>query len=88
MNVAIELPEDIALHLAQNWGNLSRRTLGAVAIEAYRAGVLTEAQVQKMLGFPSRWEVDRMLKQAHAYLDYTEEDLAGDIEALRAVTRP
>ena len=88
MNVAIELPEDIALHLVQNWGNLSRRTLEAVAIEAYRAGVLTEAQVQKMLGFPSRWEVDRMLKQAHAYLDYTEEDLAGDIEALRAVTRP
>ena len=41
-----------------------------------------------MLGLPSRWEVDRMLKQAHAYLDYTEEDLAGDIEALRAVTRP
>ena len=88
MNVAIELPEDIARHLAQNWGNLPRRTLEAVAIEAYRAGVLTEAQVQKMLGLPSRWEVDRMLKQAHAYLDYTEEDLAGDIEALRAVTRP
>ena len=88
MDVAIELPEDIALHLAQNWGNLSQRTLEAVAIEAYRAGVLTEAQVQKMLGLPSRWEVDRVLKQAHASLDYTEEDLAGDIEALRAVPHP
>ena len=88
MNVAIELPEDIALHLTQNWGNLSQRTLEAVAIEAYRAGVLTEAQVQKMLCLSSRWEVDRVLKQAHAYLDYTEEDLAGDIEALRAVIQP
>ncbi len=88
MNVAIELPEDIALHLAQNWGNLSQRTLEAVAIEAYRAGVLTEAQVQEMLCLSSRWEVDRVLKQAHAYLDYTEEDLAGDIEALRAATHP
>ena len=88
MNIAIELPEDIALHLTQSWGNLSQRTLEAVAIEAYRAGVLTEAQVKKMLCLSSRWEVDRVLKQAHAYLDYTEEDLEEDIKALRAVTHP
>ena len=86
MNVAIELPEDIAHQLAQDWGNLSQRTLEAVAIEAYRAGVLTEAQVQKMLHLSSRWEVDELLKQAHAYLDYTEKDLDRDIEALRKVT--
>ena len=88
MNIAIELPEDIALHLTQSWGNLSQRTLEAVAIEAYRAGVLTEAQVKKMLCLSSRWEVDRVLKQAHAYLDYTGEDLEEDIKALRAVTHP
>ncbi len=53
-------------------------SLEAVVIEAYRRGILTAAEVRQTLGLRSRWEVDALLKQAQAYLDYTESDLEQD----------
>ena len=84
MNVAIEIPEDVSQRLAQRWGDLSRHSLEAVAVDAYREGVLTAFEVQRMLNFSSRWEVEAFLKRSGAYLDYTEADLDNDIAAIRA----
>jgi hypothetical protein len=85
MNITIEVPEDVAHQLESIWGDLPQRTVEALAIEAYRSGVITEAEVQRMLYLPSRWEVDAFLKRAKAYLDYTEADLEQDILAIRQV---
>jgi hypothetical protein len=85
MNIAIEVPEDITPHLQAKWGDISQRALEALALEAYRDGAITEAQVQRMLNLSSRWEVEKFLKQEQAYLDYTEVDLERDIQALRQV---
>ena len=49
MNIAIELPADIAQHLEAQWGDLARHALEAVAIEGYRSGALTTAQVLSYL---------------------------------------
>jgi len=38
MNVAIEIPDDIARQLQARSGDVSKGALAAVAIEAYRAG--------------------------------------------------
>jgi Uncharacterised protein family (UPF0175) len=67
--------------------DLSRNALEAFAIQAYRANVITEAEVQRMLGLPSRWDTDRFLKDAKAYFDYTEVDLQSDIDAIRELRR-
>ncbi len=83
--VAIELPEDIANRLAGQ-GELSSVTLRALAAQAYRDGQLTHAEVQRMLGFKFRWETDAFLKQAGAYLDYTESDLDNDLAASRRIS--
>ncbi len=83
MNVAFEIPEDVSQRLAERWGDLSRRSLEAVAVDAYRSGVLTEHEVQRMLNLASRWEVEAFLKGAQAHLDYTEADLTNDIATLR-----
>jgi hypothetical protein len=82
-HVAIELPEDIAGRLANRQGDLSRIALEAIAAQGYRNGKLTHAEVQRMLGFTSRWETDVFLKQAGAYLDYSEMDLEHDLEVSR-----
>jgi chromosome segregation and condensation protein ScpB len=50
MNVAIEIPDDVARLLQAHSGKLSRAVLEAVAIEAYRTGAITPAQVKQMLG--------------------------------------
>lgn len=88
MNVEIKVPEDVARQLEEKWGNVSRRALEAVALEAYRSGAITEAQLQRMLGLSSRWAVEAFLKQVHAYLDYSEADLERDLTALRKATAP
>jgi predicted HTH domain antitoxin len=88
MEIEIELPEDVARQLEAEWGagRLPRRALEALAVEAYRSGALTSAEVQRVLGLPSRWETEAFLKRAHAYLDYDESDLDEDASAIRQVS--
>ena len=87
MNVAIEIPDDIGRVLAAQAGGVSRAVLEAVAIEAYRSGSITSAQVQEMLGLRSRWETESFLRRAEAFHDYTLDDLERDIAAIRDASR-
>jgi len=86
MNFAIELPPEIARSLAGPHEDLSRVALEALAAHGYRSSKLTHAEVQQMLGFSSRWETDDFLKQAGAYLDYSEADLEHDLAVSRQIT--
>ena len=72
VNITLELPEDIAQHLSAEWCDLPR-----VALEAYRARKLSTEQMRRLLGFPTRFELDGFLKQ-HQVWDYTREDLDRD----------
>ena len=87
MNVAIEIPDDIGRVLAAQAGGVSRAVLEAVAIEAYRSGAITPAQVRQMLWLHSRWETESFLRRAEAYHDYTMDDLERDIAAIRDASR-
>ena len=78
----MDIPEAIGQQLIAQWGNVSQRAREALAIEAYRTGSLTSAQVQSLLNLSSRWEVEEFLKNLQAYLDYTEEDLEQDRQTL------
>jgi predicted HTH domain antitoxin len=83
MRLTLELPDEIEETLRAQWSNLPRHALEALAIEAYRSEVLTAFQVQKLLGFASRWETDEFLKKAQASLHYSADDLAQDLRTLR-----
>jgi len=65
------------------WPNIPRRALEAFALQAYRNGVITEYEVQKLLKISSRMDLDAFLKESNAYIDYTEKDLQQDIENIR-----
>jgi len=81
MQVAIELPEDIAAGLRAKWQDLPRHTLEAVALEGYRSGALTESQVRRLLGFQTRWELNSFLRERGAYYDYTPSEIDQEINA-------
>jgi len=85
MNVAIELPKEIARSLAGPDEDLSRIALEAIAAQGYRDGKLSHSEVQRLLGFNSRWETDVFLKQVGAYLDYTEADLESDLKSSQQI---
>ncbi len=84
--IAVELPDDIAKRLQGKWGDLSKAAREAIAIEGYRSGALSQCQVQRLLGFDSRWEVDGLLKRAGVYLEYTEEDLDREFQVSHELT--
>ena len=90
MEVRVEIPDEVAARLQINGGDLPRRVLEALAVEGYKAGELTEYQVQKMLGFETRYELDGFLKERGVYFEYTDEDLAHEEETSRLLqqTRP
>lgn len=88
MNVAIDIPDDVGRSLTANGRtNIEQAVKEAVAVEAYRSGAITPAQVQEMLGLRSRWETEAFLHRTEAWHDYTTDDLDRDIAAIRAASR-
>ena len=85
LQIAVDLPEDIAKRLQDAWRDVPRGTLEAVAVEGYRDGALTREQVGRLLSL-SFWETEAFLKERQAYLEYTEEDLEKDREDIERAT--
>ena len=83
MQVTIDLPDDIAAALKGEWKNLPQRSLEAIAVEAYRTGVLTESQVRRLLRLDTRLQVHALLKEHALPLRYTEADVDADMAAHR-----
>lgn len=82
IEVRLTIPENVAASIqnGQNGGELSRRILEMTALEGFKSGQLTSTQLQQMLGFESRFEVDGFLKEHGVFFDYSPEDLAHEEE--------
>ena len=62
---------------------MPRRSLEAIAVEAYRSGALTESQIRRLLGLESRFQVHALLKKHSVPLHYTPADLKDDLQVQR-----
>ncbi len=82
MEVAIQLPDDIAQRLQDEWHDLPRGVLEGIALKGYCARVLTTEEVRRLLGFESRFDVYDFLA-AHDVPIYTLTDLEHDRETSR-----
>jgi predicted HTH domain antitoxin len=83
MRVTIQLPDDISAALEGQWDDVPRRSLEAIAVEAYRSGALTESQVRRLLGLETRFQVHAVLEEHHVPLRYTAADLDDDVQVQR-----
>jgi Uncharacterised protein family (UPF0175) len=79
MEVTIHLPEDVARRLQDAWGDVPRRALEGVVLDAYQAGILGESDIRRLLGFETRFEVQDFL-HAHQVPLSTLNDLQRDRE--------
>ena len=82
MQLAVELPEDIAEGLRAKWKDLPRHALEALAADGYRSEALSEEQVRRVLGFETRFEVHAFLKEHGVALHYSSADLEEDRQTL------
>ena len=83
MRLTLDLPDELSAALAASGDDISRAAFEAIALEAYRERKLTTAQLRRLLGFESRYELDGFLKQHEVWLEYTWQDLEQDREAHR-----
>jgi hypothetical protein len=82
MDVTIHIPDDLATRLGTA-GDLPRRVLEALAVEEFRLGRLTQAELRRLLGFGTRHALDAFLKAHDLYAPYTLDDLEHDRNDLR-----
>ena len=82
MDLTVHIPDDIAIRLNHAGNDLPRRALEALALEAYRERRLTGYQLRKLLGIPSRYDLDGFLKE-HKVYDYTIEEFEKDLASIR-----
>lgn len=82
MDVTVHIPDDLAARLGGS-GDLSRRALEALAVEAYKSNRLGKAELRRLLGFTTRYELDGFLKAHEIWADYTIEDFEREREELR-----
>ncbi len=83
VQIKVTIPGDI---LNAETGEAPRQILEQFALEGYKSGQLTAAQVRRVLGFSTRMEVDGFLKEHGVHLEYTEEDLARDAATSREIS--
>jgi hypothetical protein len=68
--------------LWEQWEDVPRRSLEAIAVEAYRSSALTESQIRRLPGLGSRFEV-HVLRKAHRVPLCTVVDLDDDVRVQR-----
>ena len=79
MQFIVKLPDELARQLIPVGSDPARIAVEDMAVEAYRAGRLTEHQLATLLGM-DRYELDGFLKKREVWLDYTEDDLRREVE--------
>lgn len=81
MTVTLEIPEELAQHLGSDAARMSRE---ALALEAHRRGLWTEAELGRFLRL-SRIALDEFLKDHGVDLDVSWQDVERDRETHRRI---
>ena len=87
MRITLNIPDDLAHQVAPEGKDPARVALEALALEGYRAELLSESALRRMLGFQTRMEVYAFLKQHGVYLHYDVSDLQQDRATAQQVRR-
>lgn len=87
MTITLELPDSAAAVLRSAWDDLPKATLESLAVEGYRSGKLSRAEVGKMLGHSNRWESQDFLAAHQAWPGTTSKELEADLATLDRLRR-
>ena len=81
VSVKVAIPDDV---LSGQNGEISHRILEEFALEGFKSGQLTIAQVRRILGLETRTQAHEFLA-AHSisWVDYDEADIQRELETLK-----
>lgn len=84
MTLELTIPPALCETLRRRLPSLDRAALEGLALEGYRHGALSLAQVRELLGFATRWEAQDFLASFGSWPDYDPETLAAELSPLKA----
>lgn len=85
MDVTVQIPDDLARRLVAAGDDLSRRALEGFALEEYKSGHITKAELRRLLGLETRYELDGFLKVHGVVDDATIDDVRLDLRDLESL---
>jgi hypothetical protein len=86
VTLTLDIPDDLVPQFTRPGQDLAPTVLEDPAVEAYRMRRLTSAQLRRLLGLATRYELDGLLKARRIWLEYTLEDLKRDRETHRKLS--
>ena len=87
MDVTMHIPDDLADSLCSGGADLARRAMEAFALEEYRSGRISKAQLRRLLGFQTRYELDGFLKSHEVWEEIDLDELNHQMQDLRNLVR-
>lgn len=75
--ITVRIPDELA-RLVGAAGAVERRVLEALALDEFRQGHLSRAELRRVLGFETRGRLDEFLAAHEVFGTYTSEDLKRD----------
>ena len=85
MIVTLTIPDVLAASLNRAQPALPQVLLDGFAVEAYRRGMLSAAEVRVLMGHESRWETEDFLAAHEAWPGTTADQVADDGRKLNAL---
>lgn len=82
MNVTVEIPDSLSGRMKAAWKNLEGAILEGFAVEAYRQGEFSAAEVRLLLGHADRWETEAFLSEHDAWPGTQESEAMADLDTL------
>jgi len=87
MTVTLDIPDDLASAIGGGAGDVRRAVLEGFAVEAYRSGRLSCAEVRQLLGLASRWEAEDFLSRHGAWPDPSVAEIEADLRVAESFRR-
>lgn len=82
MRLDLQIPQSLLATLQDSLPDLETAALEGLALEGYRRGVLSLAQVRELLGLSSRWEAQEFLAAFGMWPDYAADTISSELEPL------
>ncbi|NBC47097.1 MAG: UPF0175 family protein [Gammaproteobacteria bacterium] len=88
MTLTLNIPDPLQQRLEAVCTDLPRAVLEGFAVQAYRTGTLSRAEVGQLLGHASLWDTESFLSKHDAWPAPTFDEVAEDLDGLGKVPQP
>ncbi len=83
MTITLNIPDLLAATIARSRPALDRAIIEGFAVESYREGLLSTAEIRGLLGHESRWETEEFLAAHDAWPAPGEAEIIAGAQALK-----